>query len=125
MHRSRKAYVGNNPVNFVDPLGLTTTTWPRYWPIIVPAFPIVAPIIINPVTVGIGVGIGVLLWPSTTAEDPADPLRRRLERAKCEKAYAECVKDCVKCPGHGGPEVMECIRNKCVPALKKCLSKIK
>ncbi len=115
------AYVGNNPVNFVDPLGLTSIPWPI---VIAPAIPIV----ISPAGAAAAIGAAFLFWPTTlddTDDQPIDDLRRQLEEAKCYKAYAECIKGCIKCPGEGGAEAMECIRNICVPALNRCLARIK
>ncbi len=108
------AYVGNNPVNFTDPSGEAA---------------IAAPIIVGLIRVGawLGTRLGptIFFFPLEPPAPPIDDLRRQLEEAKCFKAYAECVKSCIKCPGEGGSDAMECIRNKCVPEYDRCMARIK
>jgi len=51
--------VQNNPVNWIDPWGLQADTIP--WPVIIPArlLPVLAPALVNPVTIAIGAGLVV------------------------------------------------------------------
>ncbi len=66
------SYVGNNPVNLVDPLGLTSIPWPI---VIAPAIPIV----ISPAGAAVAIGAAILFWP-TTLDDPE----------KCDKGKWMC-----------------------------------
>ncbi len=63
---------GNNPVNTIDPYGLTETTWTLTLPrILLPALPVIAPALIPLIPPAII--IGGILYPSSIAEEPAIP----------------------------------------------------
>lgn len=88
----------NNPVNRIDPVGLQQSIplrlpWWTPFPITLPAFGPVIPIVI---------GIGIVLWPSEIAEEPP-----------CDRWREQCINLYVKCKDENwvGPCGM-CL-NKC------------
>jgi RHS repeat-associated protein len=84
-------YTNNNPVNGIDPYGLSSNTvavqLPRYYPLIPPLIAALAPVI-APVIVPAGVAViagGIIFYPSSLAEEPIDqPLER------CEPKKKKC-----------------------------------
>jgi len=102
------AYVENNPLNKIDPSGYVAIAIPAVCAANPPAC---ATLITATVA-------AILKFMSSC------DVEKELKKAQCELAFAKCVKDCVS-PGRGGSDVMDCIKNVCVPALERCLANIK
>jgi RHS repeat-associated protein len=87
-------YVKNNPVNFVDPLGLNPAAPAIPWPWVLP-YPIVAPWV-RPIAGAIGLLLGQLAFPDAFArdEDIKDPKYCNREKDRCKKVKAACIETC-------------------------------
>jgi hypothetical protein len=121
-------YVGNNPVNWVDPWGLAADAVPWVGPL-----PWTLPGLLNPITVGIGIGAGIILYPSTIADEPPIPIPATLSTDKrcnddkrCQKVLESCRNECISTyannpdwlPGTGSDmkgRIRRCIR-ECMEA---------
>ena len=108
-------YVRDNPVNRVDPPGLTDTTWPIWGPIVLPAIPV----FLNPIGLSIIIGVATLLRPcmlNESEDEWADTYKRLIElcHKRCEGVldkgrfsqgtpFTNCMKDCMGTFGFGYP----------------------
>jgi len=94
-------YVEGNPVNRIDRKGLQTAgsltqeiarNWPKLGPYLPAILPIIAPLILNPVTPGIVLGLAIVAWPSSVAKDEAtEDEWAETHRRLIEKCHEECV----------------------------------
>lgn len=65
-------YVKDRPTVFIDPWGLQMAQSVPY--VVVPALPVIAPLIANPATIATAVGVAVILWPSELHDEDMLPM---------------------------------------------------